>query len=110
MDHNGAERRVCYQESDVVFLGFALNECTVEVPSELVKYLRVIHRTALELAIQNTFGVDIGGFWLTRGQINQLRSLSEYYPPDEAPLVAEAITAYLEAQLGLSNITSLLLN
>jgi len=86
-------------QAEVVFLGFALNECTVEVESQSVKYLRVVHRTALELAIQNRFGWEIGGFWLTKEQIRQLRSLSEYYPPNEAPLVAQAIEAYLHAQL-----------
>jgi hypothetical protein len=99
MERDGAERRVCYPESDVVFLGFALNECTLEVPAESVRYVRAIHRTALELAIQNSFGADIGGFWLTTEQIAQLRSLSEYYSIDEAPQVAQAIEAYLTAQL-----------
>jgi hypothetical protein len=88
------------QQCEVVFLGFALNECNVEVSFDAARYLRVVHRTALELAIQNAFGVEIGGFWLTAEQISQLRSLSEYYPPGEAQLVAKAIEAYLTAQLG----------
>jgi hypothetical protein len=86
-------------ESEVTFLGFALSECTVQVDSEAAKYLRVVHRTALELATQNRFGIEIGGFWLTTEQIAQLRSLSEYYPLNEAPLVARAIEAYLDGQL-----------
>ena len=86
-------------ESEVTFIGFALSECTVQVNAESAKYLRVVHRTALELATQNRFGVEIGGFWLTTEQIAQLRSLSEYYPPNEAPLVARAIEAYLKGQL-----------
>jgi len=86
-------------ESEVVFLGFALSECTVRVNAESVKYLRAVHRTALELAVQNRFGSEIGGFWLTREQITQLRSLSEYYPANEAPLVTQVIEAYLDGQL-----------
>jgi hypothetical protein len=88
------------QESEVVFLGFSLNECNVEVCFDSARYLRVVHRTALELAIHNAFGVEIGGFWLTAEQIVQLRSLQDYYPPDEAQLVAKAIEAYLTAQIG----------
>src|SRR5262245_23282120 len=88
------------QESEVVFLGFALNECNVGVSVDSARYLRVVHRTALELAIQNAFGIEIGGFWLTAEQIAQLRSLTEYYPPEEAQLVAKVIEAYLAAQLG----------
>jgi hypothetical protein len=81
------------------FFGFALGDCVVEVQSELTKYLRVVHRTALELAQQNCFGAEIGGFWLLPDQIQQLRRLSEYYSTTEAPLVARAIEAYLGAQL-----------
>ena len=32
-------------------------------------------------------------------QIEQLRKLPEYYSPKEAPLVAQAVEAYLQAQL-----------
>jgi hypothetical protein len=86
-------------ESNVSFFGFALGECVVEVDSQLTKYLRAIHRTALELATHNRFGAEIGGFWLLPEQIQQLRRLPEYYPAIEAPLVARAIEAYLKAQL-----------
>lgn len=93
------ESELAGMESEVVFLGFALDECIVHVDSQSAKYLRVVHRTALELATQNRFGIEIGGFWLTTEQIAQLRSLSEYYPLNEAPLVARAIEAYLDGQL-----------
>ena len=63
------------------------------------KYLRVVHGTALELAVHNQFGAEIGGFWLMSSQIHQLRQLPEYYSPDEAALVEFAIEAYLAAQL-----------
>lgn len=86
-------------ESDVSFLGFALSDCLVEVEDHLTKYLRVVHRTALELATQNCFGADVGGFWLLPEQIEQPRKLSHYYPAGEAPLVARTIEAYLQAQL-----------
>ena len=86
-------------ESELRFVGFALTECDVQVSAEAVRYLRAIHGTALELAIQNYFGSDIGGFWLTAEQVAQLKSLCQYYPPGERRLVGEAIEAYLQAQL-----------
>jgi len=85
--------------SEVEFVGFALSDCTVNLNEASAKYLRVVHGTALELAVHNQFGADIGGFWLLSAQINQLRRLSEYYSPDEAPLVGFAIEAYLAAQI-----------
>jgi hypothetical protein len=95
------EKECLDRESEVVFLGFALTECTVKVDSQSVKYLRAVHRTALELAIHNRFGSEIGGFWLTTDQVAQLKTLSDYYPPNEAPFVTDAIEAYLAAQLGV---------
>lgn len=92
-------RKVESSESDVEFLGFALNDCTVNLDAASAKYLRVVHGTALELAVHNQFGADIGGFWLLSTQIDQLRRLPEYYSPDEARLVEFAIEAYLAAQI-----------
>ena len=86
-------------QREVEFVGFALGDCTVNIDPALAKYLRVVHGTALELAVHNQFGADIGGFWLLSDQINQLRRLPEYYSPDEAPLVEFAIEAYLAAQI-----------
>ena len=86
-------------ENDVEFLGFALGDCTVDIDHTSAKYLRVVHGTALELAVHNQFGADIGGFWLLSPQINQMRRLPEYYSPDEAPLVEFAVEAYLAAQI-----------
>ena len=86
-------------ESDVEFLGFALGDCTVDIDHASAKYLRVVHSTALELAVNNQFGADIGGFWLLSPQISQLRRLPEYYSPDEAPLVEFAVEAYIAAQI-----------
>ena len=85
--------------NEVEFLGFALGDCTVNLVGASAKYLRVVHGTALELAIHNQFGAEFGGFWLLSSQITQLRRLSEYYAPDEAPLVEFAIEAYLAAQI-----------
>lgn len=93
------EKSLVRRETELVFLAFALRECTVKIASHSVKYVRAVHRTALELAIRNLFGVDIGGFWLTTDQIAQLQALSNYYPPKEAPFVSQAIEAYLAAQL-----------
>jgi hypothetical protein len=86
-------------QSEVEFLGFALSDCTVRLNQTEAKYLRVVHRTALELAVQNQFGVDVGGYWLMADQIEQLRKLPSYYSTDEAVLVRKAIEAYLAAQL-----------
>jgi hypothetical protein len=86
-------------ESNIEFLGFALGDCTVDVDDASAKYLRVVHGTALELAVHNQFGAEIGGFWLLSSQISQLRRLPEYYSPDEAPLVEFAVEAYLAAQI-----------
>jgi hypothetical protein len=86
-------------KSDVEFLGFALGDCTVDIDHGSAKYLRVVHGTALELAVHNQFGAEIGGFWLLSSQISQLRRLPEYYSPDEAPLVEFAVEAYLAAQI-----------
>jgi hypothetical protein len=86
-------------ESDVIFLGFALSDCVVEIDKQAAKYLRAVHRTALELAIPNRFGIEVGGFWLMPEQLEQLRSLPECYTALEAPTVERAIESYLAAQL-----------
>jgi len=86
-------------EPEVSFIGFALTDCEVKLAALSVKYLRAVHRTALELAVPNRFGLETGGFWLTNDQIEQLRRLPEYYTPAEADNVAQAIEAYLKAQL-----------
>jgi hypothetical protein len=86
-------------ESDVIFLGFALSDCVVEIDKKAAKYLRAVHRTALELAIPNRFGIEFGGFWLMLEQLEQLRKLPKCYSLLEAPFVERAIEAYLAAQL-----------
>jgi hypothetical protein len=86
-------------QSEVEFLGFALSDCTVNLNHAAAKYLRAVHRTALELAVQNQFGAEVGGFWLMAEHIEQLRNLQECYAANEAPLVRSAIEAYLAAQL-----------
>ena len=87
------------REKEVELVGFALGNCVVEVSPSLEKYLRIVHRTALELAVQNQFGAEVGGFWLMGDQIAQLRRLPEYYSADEAEKMNIAIAAYLKAQL-----------
>ena len=84
---------------EVEFLGFAISDCTVKLNNSAAKYLRVVHRTALELAVQNQFGVEVGGFWLLADQIEQLRKLPLYYSNKEAEFVRDAVEAYLLAQL-----------
>lgn len=73
--------------NNVEFVGFTLADCTVDVDAQAARYLRVIHGTALELAVHGQFGAEVGGFWLLAPQIAQLRRLSEYYSPDEGALV-----------------------
>ena len=84
--------------ADVSFCAFALSDCVVQVSPGSAKYLRAVHRTALELAVPNLFGFEIGGYWLTQDQINQLRKLPECYPANEVDLVTNAIEAFLKAQ------------
>jgi hypothetical protein len=85
--------------NEVEFVGFALGDCTLDLEPSAAKYLRVVHGTALELAIHNQFGAEFGGFWLLSPQITQLRRLPEYYSPEEAPQVEFVIEAYLAAQI-----------
>ena len=86
-------------KKEVELVGFALGNCVVEISPRLEKYLRIVHRTALELAIQNQFGAEVGGFWLMGDQIVQLRRLPEYYAGEEAKNVSLAVEAYLAAQM-----------
>jgi hypothetical protein len=92
---------IASSESDVTFLGFALSDCVVEIDKAAAKYLRAVHRTALELAIPNRFGIEIGGFWLMPEQLAQLRKLPECYPASESEIVVRAVEVYLAAQLAL---------
>src|SRR5882762_4325983 len=84
--------------SNLRLCAFALTDCIVHIESQSAKYLRVVHRTALELAVPNLFGSEIGGFWLKPAQIDQLRKLPECYPANEIHLVKRAIETYLLAQ------------
>ena len=84
--------------SDVLLCAFALADCVVQVDSQTAKYLRAVHRTALELAVPNLFGLEIGGYWLTSAQINQLRTLPDCYPSNEIDFVRRAVESYLLAQ------------
>ena len=84
--------------SDVILCAFALSDCIVHVDSQIAKYLRVVHRTALELAVPNLFGLEIGGYWLTSAQIDQLRKLPDCYPSNEINFVRRAVDSYLLAQ------------
>jgi len=84
--------------SDVSLCAFALSDCIVHVDSQIAKYLRAVHRTALELAVPNLFGLEIGGYWLTSAQIDQLRKLPDCYPANEINFVRRAVDSYLLAQ------------
>jgi len=77
---------------------FALTDCTIQIESHSAKYLRAVHRTALELAVPNLYGSELGGFWLTPDQIEQLRKLPDCYPANEIEFVRLAVEAYLLAQ------------
>ena len=84
--------------SDVVLCAFALADCVVHIELQSAKYLRAVHRTALELAVPNLFGAEIGGFWLRPDQVDQLRKLPDCYPANEIDFVRCAVEAYLAAQ------------
>ena len=84
--------------SDVMLCAFALADCVVHVDAQIAKYLRAVHRTALELAIPNLFGLEVGGYWLTAEQVNQLRKLPDCYPANEINFVRRAVESYLLAQ------------
>lgn len=88
--------------SDVSLCAFALTDCIVEIESRSARYLRAVHRTALELAVPNLFGPQIGGYWLTPTQLEQLRMLPECYPANEVRSVRRAIEAYILAQFPVS--------
>ena len=77
---------------------FALTDCTIEIESHSAKYLRAVHRTALELAVPNLYGAEIGGFWLKPDQVEQLKTLPDCYPANEVEFVRLAVEAYLLAQ------------
>ena len=84
--------------ADVNLCAFALSDCTIEIESQSAKYLRAVHRTALELAVPNLFGSEIGGFWMKQAQVEQLRKLPDCYPANEIEFVRNAVEAYLSAQ------------
>ena len=84
--------------ANVKLCAFALTDCVVHIESQSAKYLRAVHRTALELAVPNLFGAEIGGFWLKPDQVDQLRTLPDCYPANEISLVRRAVEAYLLAQ------------
>jgi hypothetical protein len=84
--------------ADLKLCAFALNDCTIHIESQSAKYLRAVHRTALELAVPNLFGSEIGGFWLNPDQIAQLRQLPDCYPANEIEFVRRAVEVYLRAQ------------
>ena len=84
--------------ADVSLFAFALTDCIVEIEPKFAKYLRAVHRTALELAVPNLFGPHISGYWLTPTQLEQLRMLPECYPPNESKFVRQAVESYLSAQ------------
>ena len=85
--------------SNVKLCAFALTDCVVYIESQSAKYLRAVHRTALELAVPNLFGSELGGFWLRSDQIDQLRKLPDCYPANEVEFVRCAVEAYLQAQI-----------
>lgn len=92
------DQNVPINTADISLFAFALTDCIVEIEPKSAKYLRAVHRTALELAVPNLFGPHIGGYWLTPTQLEQLRLLPECYPPKEGRFVSQAVESYLSAQ------------
>ena len=95
---NSEELALQNNASNLRLCAFALTDCIVHIESQSAKYLRAVHRTALELAIPNLFGSEIGGFWLKPDQIEQLRKLPDCYPAIEIDFVRRAVEVYLLAQ------------
>jgi hypothetical protein len=95
---NGEELALQNNVSDMKLCAFALTACTVYIEHQSAKYLRAVHRTALELAVPNLYGSEMGGFWLKSDQIEQLRKLPDCYPANEIEFVRRAVEAYLLAQ------------
>ena len=93
------DRNLQSNAADVSLFAFALTDCVVEIEPKSAKYLRAVHRTALELAVPNLFGPNIGGYWLTPTQLEQLRLLPDCYPSNESRFVKRAIEEYLAAQI-----------
>jgi hypothetical protein len=87
------------KQSNLCFVAFALGDCTVRTDPQAARYLRAVHRTALELAVPNYFGASVGGFWLMKEQIIRLQALPEHYPANETNAAARAVDAYLQAHL-----------
>ena len=85
--------------SDLKLCAFALSDCTIQIEWQAARYLRAVHRTALELAVPNLYGSELGGFWLKADQVAQLRRLPECYPANETEFVRSAVEAYLHAQI-----------
>jgi hypothetical protein len=96
------DRNLPSNAADVSLFAFALTDCVVEIETQSAKYLRAVHRTALELAVPNLFGPHIGGYWLTPTQVEQLRMLPDYYSSAEVPFVRSAIETYVLAQFPAS--------
>ncbi|HKO61148.1 MAG TPA: hypothetical protein VJV03_08320 [Pyrinomonadaceae bacterium] len=92
------DRNLQSNAADVSLFAFALTDCVVEIETQSAKYLRAVHRTALELAVPNLFGPHIGGYWLTPAQVDQLRLLPDCYPTNESNFVKRAVAEYLAAQ------------
>ena len=84
--------------ANVKLCAFALTDCVVHIESQSARYLRAVHRTALELSVPNLFGLEIGGYWLKPDQVEQLRKLPNCYPANEISFVRQAVEAYLLAQ------------
>ncbi|MEP6819933.1 MAG: hypothetical protein ABJA18_10405 [bacterium] len=85
-------------QSNLKLCAFALTDCVIHIESQSAKYLRAVHRTALELAVPNLFGLEVGGYWLKPDQVEQLRKLPNCYPANEINFVRQAVEAYLLAQ------------
>jgi hypothetical protein len=84
--------------ASVELCAFALTDCVIRIEPQSAKYLRAVHRTALELAVPNLFGLETGGYWLRADQVKQLRRLADCYPETEIRFVRRAVEVYLQAQ------------
>ena len=87
-------------ESNLRFYAIRLSgpdQLRINFNERLAPYINPVHKTALGMARPAAFGQ--AGAWIFQDEIDALRTLYQFYPADEQPLVKEAVEVYLKAQL-----------
>lgn len=63
----------------------------------LAPYINSVHKAARGMVRPAAFGQ--AGAWIFQDEVASLRTLYQFYPAEEQPLVKEAVEVYLKAQL-----------